>query len=286
MHSGAQISSVLLRNAGDQVGATRQGQRGRGTAHNGHDFAFQPERLKSIVDRSAVASTPREEDVPAGRVASWRDPAAAQRVPMPHDADKPIPEQRLRPEFGSRPVVDHAGFQIYGPVAKGCAVLVRFLHEIQANAGGVPTDPFEQIRSEILDKTLAGPQREGSDKPREVDGPLWAENRFHVLDQLANLLAEFERPRRGNQTASGPHQERIPCRRPQPRQRPAHGRRTQPQPFGCPCHAAFGKQDIKRDKQVEIGWRHISTIAFRPMASNARIRCNCCVFRPSAQGAT
>ena len=47
----------------------------------------------------------------------------------------------------------------------------------------------------------------------------------------------------------------------QPRQGPAHRRRTEPQPFGGARHAAFREQDVQGDQQIEIGPRHGATIS-------------------------
>ena len=109
-----------------------------------------------------------------------------------------------------------------------------------------------------------------------------------VLHELTDPLAEFERSGCGNETASGPDQQRIARRLTQSRQRPAHRRRAEPQPSGCARNAAFREQHIEGDKQVEIGCRHASTIAQldRDVASNARIKCKWCAFRHVRQRTT
>ena len=116
-------------------------------------------------------------------------------------------------------------------------------------------------RPEGLHKALTGPQREGPDELAEIEHLGGAENRFRLLNEVADPLAEFERPRGGNQAAPGPDQQGIARRLAQPRQRPAHRRRTEPQPFGGARHAAFRQQDIQGDQQIEIGSRHGATIS-------------------------
>ena len=122
-------------------------------------------------------------------------------------------------------------------------------------------DAHNEIRSEVLDKTIAGPQREGSHQPFEVERLGRAQHRLGVLHELTDPPAQFERARCRNETASGPDQQRIAGRRTQSRQRPAHRRRTEPQPLGCARDAAFREQHIKGDQQVEIGLRHASALA-------------------------
>ena len=80
----------------------------------------------------------------------------------------------------SGPVVfaDDAGFQIDGPVAKRRAVLVRLLHEAQPHAGRFLADARNEVRSEVLHKAFAGPQRERSDELFEVELLGGAQNRF------------------------------------------------------------------------------------------------------------
>jgi hypothetical protein len=60
-------------------------------------------------------------------------------------------------------------FQIDGPVAKGRAVFVWLLHEAQSHAGSFSADASNEIRSEVLDKAVAGPQRERPDELFEVE---------------------------------------------------------------------------------------------------------------------
>jgi hypothetical protein len=46
MHSGAQASSMLFGNTGDQIGRPRESQRSRKAAANGNDLTFQPQQRK------------------------------------------------------------------------------------------------------------------------------------------------------------------------------------------------------------------------------------------------
>lgn len=59
MHSGAQVSGVSFRNAGDQVGSPGQSQRGRKAADDRGDLPFQPERLQGFINRALVETPPR-----------------------------------------------------------------------------------------------------------------------------------------------------------------------------------------------------------------------------------
>jgi hypothetical protein len=83
------------------------------------------------------------------------------------------------------------------------------------------------------------------------------------LHDLADAFTQFQRPRRGDEAASCPHQQRIAGRLAQSRQRAAHRRLTEPQAPGRARNAAFREQHVEGDQQVEIGSRHPSTLAHR-----------------------
>ena len=76
MHSGAQVSGVPFGNAGDHVGGPGQSQRGRKAADDRYDLPFKPERRQGFIDRSPVEPSPRHQYVPAGRIASRKQPRA------------------------------------------------------------------------------------------------------------------------------------------------------------------------------------------------------------------
>jgi hypothetical protein len=127
--------------------------------------------------------------------------------------------------------------------------------------GALGADACDEVRSEALDEAFAGAQREGSHQPLEVERLGRAQHRCSVLHELTDPPAQRERPGRRDETASGPDQQRIARRRTQSRQRPAHRRRAEPQPLRRARHAAFRKQHIEGDQQIEIGCRHGSSIA-------------------------
>src|SRR5581483_10290610 len=164
----------------------------------------QPERLQRFIDRPPVEPPPRDADVLAGRVTGGGDLAPAQRVPLSHDADETVLEQRLRTDLRTGRLPDNAGFQIDGPVAKRRALFVRLLHEAEPHAGGFLADACDEARSEVFHKALAGPQGERSDELFDVELLGRAEDRFRILHELTDPLAKFERPRCGDETASRP----------------------------------------------------------------------------------
>ena len=68
--------------AGDQIGGARQRQRGGEAADDGDDLAFQSERIQGFIDRSPFETASRDQNVPAGRIASGRGPAlGSERAP-------------------------------------------------------------------------------------------------------------------------------------------------------------------------------------------------------------
>jgi hypothetical protein len=85
------------------------------------------------------------------------------------DANEAVSEQCLRAHLRGRRLHDNAGFQIDRPVAKWCAVFVWLLHEAQPHTGRLFADASKEVRSEVLDKAFAGPQREGAHQVSEVE---------------------------------------------------------------------------------------------------------------------
>jgi hypothetical protein len=83
MHSGAQVSGVSFRNAGDQVGSPSESQRSRKAPDNRDDLPFQPKRFQGFIDRSLVQTPSRDADVLACRVTGWGDFALAQTRGLP-----------------------------------------------------------------------------------------------------------------------------------------------------------------------------------------------------------
>ncbi len=116
-----------------------------------------PNDFKASIDRPLVQTPPRDEDMPAGRIARGRDLAPAQRVPLSHDADEAVAEQGLRPHLRTHRLAHDARFQIDGAIAKRRAVLVRLGHEAQPHAGRLPAGAGNEVRSEILHEAFAGP---------------------------------------------------------------------------------------------------------------------------------
>ena len=88
---------------------------------------------------------------------------------------------------------------------------------------------------------------------------------------MTNPLTEFERPGSRNEPSAGSYQQRIACRRTQSRQRPAHGRRAQPQPLARPGHAIAkerlfelvfpGEQDVQPEAIEVVAYRLRKKIA-------------------------
>src|SRR5712671_3410507 len=180
MHSGAQVSGVSFRNTGYQVGGPSESQRGRKASDDRGDLPFEPEWIQGFINRSHVEPPSRDEDVIGRSIASGSDPALAQCVPVSHDADETVSEQALRPHLRTRHLAHNASFQIDAPVTKWRTVSVRLLHEAQPHAGRLPADAGNEVRSKVLHKTFAGPQRECSNELFEVEPLGGTQDRFSV----------------------------------------------------------------------------------------------------------
>ena len=263
MHLRAQVAGVPFGNAGDQVAGAGQGQRGGKAADGRNDLPLQAERIQGFINGPLFLPPPGHQDMPAARIARGCDLALAQRMALAHDADETVSEQRLRAHLRTYRACDNAGFQVDRPVAKRAAVLVGLLHEAKPYAGRLLAHAGNEVRSEILHEAFAGAQRERAHQLSEVGLPGRAQNSFRVLHQLADPIAQLKRSRCGNETPPGPDQQRIAGGLTQPRQRPAHCRRAQPQPLGRARNVSLRKEHIQGDKQVEIGLRHGLTVAQR-----------------------
>jgi len=80
----------------------------------------------------------------------------------------------------------------------------------------------------------------------------WAEDRQHVSAKRMDGFAQLGGIKCGYEPAPGTYEQRIARRRPKPRQRPAHGGRTQAKASSGPRHATFGKQCVRRQKKVQV----------------------------------
>ena len=261
MHAGAQVARVPLGDRGDEIGRAGQRERRGEAADRRRDLAREAERAQRLVDRSPVRAPPRDEDVPGGRVADGRDPAARERVPLAHDADEPVAKERLHVQLGTGRLADDAGLQVDGSLAQRRVVLLELGHEAQPDPRRFPADASEQARPEILDETVARPQRERPGHLAKVRLARRAQDRLRVLHERPDGLSELDRPRRGHEAAPGPDQQRILRRLAQPRQRPAHRRGAQAQAPGRARDAPLGEQHVERHEQVEVGRRHAATFA-------------------------
>ena len=78
-----------------------------------------------------------------------------------------------------------------------CAFFVWFLHEAEPHARRLRADARNEIRPEVLNKAVAGPNRERPDQLFEVELLSRTEHRCCILNELTDLLAKFERARCG-----------------------------------------------------------------------------------------
>ncbi|MNN41440.1 hypothetical protein D3C81_1555590 [compost metagenome] len=144
-----------------------------------------------------------------------------------HHANEAILEQGPATQLRTGRLADHAGFQVDAAVAQRRAVLVEFLQEKQAYAGGFGAQAGDQARAEIFHETVAGAQGEGASQLPKVQLFGRTQHRFGLLHQLPDLLAQGDGARGWHQAASGPDQQRVAGGAAQSRQRPAHRRGAQ-----------------------------------------------------------
>ncbi|MNS74522.1 hypothetical protein D3C72_1080000 [compost metagenome] len=127
---------------------------------------------------------------------------------------------------------------------------------MQPDPGGLGGEPGQQGRADRLHEAVAGSQAEGAHQPGRVYLLLGAQHGVRILHQLADLSAQGQGPRRGHQTPTRPHQQRIPRGLPQPGQGPAHGGGAQGESSGGTGHAALVQQGIQGQQQIEVGGIH------------------------------
>ncbi|MOA08615.1 hypothetical protein D3C78_1283970 [compost metagenome] len=212
-----------LRYAGDQVRSPRQSNRRREASDNGGDVARQFQLIQGIVHDALFVAPTRDQDVPGGGITNRCHLASSQWMTLAHDANEPVAKQHPGPHFRAGRFADHTGFQVHRAVAQQGAVLVQLLHEIQADTGCFLVEAGDQWWSEIFHEAIAGAQGEGARQLIEVQCLGGAQDGFGILHECADAFTQLQRPGRGNQSATGPHQQRITRGFAQPRQRPAHG---------------------------------------------------------------
>ena len=252
MHSGAQFPSVPLRNAGDQVGGPGKCQRGRKAIDNRDDLPLQTEQLQGFINRSLLDTATRDADMAASSVGGGSDLTSAERMSLAHHTNETVPEQRLYADLRASRLSCYRSLEIDRALAKWRAVLVGLPHEAEAHTRRLLADTTNEVRSEIFNEAVAGSDSENSNELLEVEPVCGAKNGLSVFYQLTDLLAELERAGCGNETSSGPDQQGIARRLTQPRQRPAHRRRAEPQPSTRASNTAFSEQHIKGDEQIEV----------------------------------
>src|SRR5579872_831452 len=140
---------------------------------------------------------------PSG-IACRRDLAPAQRVAFPYDADKVVAKKCPRTQFRIHRLCDDASLQIDASVAKWSRVAVRLRNETKSHTGRFVSDARNELRSEVFDEAITGSQRERPGEPAEIELFGRAQDRFSILHDLTNPLAEFERARCRDQSTSGP----------------------------------------------------------------------------------
>ena len=156
--------------------------------------------------------------------------------------------------FVSRAEIDAA-------VAQRRALLVRLRCEAKLHAWGLFADARNQGRAEILDEAFAVAQGERAHELCQVECRDGAQHGFGVLHQLADTLGEFDGAWRRHESASGAHEQGIAGGFAQACEGAAHRRRAQVQPARGARDVALGEQRVEGDEQIEIGPRHVSTIA-------------------------
>lgn len=173
-----------------------------------------------------------------------------------HYTDKAVMEEELRPDFWSDCFTHHTGFKIDAALPKLLAVPVDLGNEAQSHTGGLFLETCNESRTKCFDEAVAGAQCEVSDKVLGREFCSRSQGCFRILNDPADGFAEFNGSGCWNKSTSGTRQKRITCRRPEPGKGAAHGRWTEAQTPGRTCDAAFGKQCVQSDQQVEIRSLH------------------------------
>src|SRR5687768_1038344 len=84
-HSVAKVAAMALGNGGDEIRGAGQREGGREAADDGRDVPSKADRLEGVVDRAAVETRRRYEDVPPGGISRGRDLPQAERMTAAHN---------------------------------------------------------------------------------------------------------------------------------------------------------------------------------------------------------
>ena len=110
------------------------------------------------------------------------DTGSIDRVALPNDADKPVPEQRLCAHLGAERLFNNTGFKVDPTIPQGRTILVRLLQEVEPHARSFSARLRDQRSPEVFDKPIACPERESPYESRQVERFIRTQNGPHFLD--------------------------------------------------------------------------------------------------------
>ncbi len=170
----------------------------------------------------------------------------------PDRADEGVAEQEPGPHL-RRGRSEHPDLKVDLSIPEWKSILVGLGREAQADMWRGCGDRGHQGCGEPFDEPFAGANGEGSLERGDVQmAGMRTEDRADVTGKLMDPIAQFGGVRCRHKPAPGAHEQRIARRGPEPRQRSAHGGRTQAEASRRPCHAALGEQRVQRGKQVHV----------------------------------
>ncbi|MNL35279.1 hypothetical protein D3C87_1573000 [compost metagenome] len=140
-----------------------------------------------------------------------------------------------------------------GVAAQGVGVFLALRHETQHGARSMTAQVLAQASAVAAHEHVVGAQGEDAGKRGQID--VLAEGGEHGLrlfNHVPDLLAKFQRPRRGRKPPAGAHQHGVAHGVADAGKAAAHGRRAEIEPARRADDAAFLDQHVQRQQQVEV----------------------------------
>ncbi len=246
------MSETRARHKRDQVRLACDAQGIGESGHDSDDLPAETEFLQGIIDWSRKTPLSRRHDMPGRRIALRCHGTLQQRMSVPNHTQEFVAEEELGAHLW-RKLSENANFKIDLPFPERLGILDRFRREPQADPWRRVCNGGHQGSREQLDKALVGANGEGPLQRGDFElASLRAENSSSFASKLVNPIAQLDGAGSWDKSAPGAHQQRVARGGPEPREGPAHRRRTEAETAGRAGHATLGQQRIERRKQVQV----------------------------------
>jgi hypothetical protein len=172
-------------------------------------------------------------------------------VAAAHRNDGSVRADLLR-GYGARGRRARAELEIDATACRLDVLPASFSQESELNVRRPIQDGQRELRGDRGDQRIVALDREHPDERGEVERSSRLEQEARSLDQRADLAADRERVWCRNHGATRAHEDVIPHRLPDARQRTAHGGRGQVQPLSRAGDAVVFEERLEREEEIHL----------------------------------